>query len=66
MADNDDLIWGLPIDASEGKWEITSLAPVSARSLGVALGPQKTAEKSEEARQQPVEGFDPGFQHHQP
>jgi hypothetical protein len=66
MNTDNDLIWGFAIDASEGKWEITSLAPVSARSLGVALEPLKTAEKSEEVRQQPVGGFDPGFRHRQP
>ena len=64
MNTDNDLIWGFAIDASEGKWEITSL--VSVRSLGVALEPLKTAEKSEEVCQQPVGGFDPGFRHRQP
>src|SRR5450759_3639787 len=61
MNTDNDLIWGFAIDASEGKWEITSLAPVSAQSLGVALEPLKTAEKSEEVRQQPVGGFGCGL-----
>jgi len=38
---------------------------VSARFLGVALERLKIPEKSEEVRQQLVEGFDPGFRHRQ-
>ena len=36
------------------------------RSVEVALKALKTAEKNEEVRQQPVEGFDPGCRHRQP
>ena len=46
----DDLIWGFRIDTTDGKYEITPLPPVSARSLGVELKRRPVIAKTAEAR----------------
>ena len=46
----DDLTWGFRIDTTSGKYEITSLPPVSARSLGVVVRRPKTPARSSVGR----------------